>query len=44
MDVEKPWQSVGPYGVKTFCKSNAPREMSEASASKWEVPSTWGKV
>jgi hypothetical protein len=44
MDVEKPWQSVGPYGVKTFCESNATREMSEVNASKWEIQSTWGKV
>jgi hypothetical protein len=44
MDVEKPWQSVGPYGVKTFCESNTTREMSEVSASKWEVQNAWGKV
>jgi hypothetical protein len=44
MDVEKPWQSVGPYGVKTFCESNATREMIEVNASKWEVQSTWGKA
>jgi hypothetical protein len=26
MSVEKPWQSVGPYGAKAYCESNVPRE------------------
>jgi hypothetical protein len=26
MNVEKPWQSVGPYGANAYCESNMPRE------------------
>lgn len=42
MNVDMPWQSVGPYQTNAFCESNAQRGTPEECVEKWEVQTTWG--
>ncbi|OAK94744.1 hypothetical protein IQ06DRAFT_81410 [Phaeosphaeriaceae sp. SRC1lsM3a] len=42
MNVDMPWQSVGPYQTNAFCESNAHKGTPEECVEKWEVQTTWG--
>lgn len=42
MEVEKPWQSVGPYKSSSHCETTVARESSSPVAAQWEVQNTWG--
>jgi hypothetical protein len=37
MVLEKPWQSIGPYEVKTHCESNARRPPGRPISAIWKV-------
>jgi hypothetical protein len=42
MEVEKPWQSIGPYKTSAHCEATVPREPSSPVAAQWEVQNTRG--
>jgi hypothetical protein len=42
MEVEKPWENVGPYETKAHCEANAPRLSIDPDVTGWQMQTTWG--